>query len=54
MSNQQRFEVPTADHLMITRIGRRIEWEFEGKEGLQIAEINPLHIASIQTLKPAA
>ena len=52
MSNGNRHEVPTADHITITRLLRRVELETD-EPG--IIGINPLHIATIERAgRPAA
>jgi len=45
MSNGARHVVPTPDHITITRLLRRIEVE---TDALHMAEINPLHVATIE------
>jgi hypothetical protein len=44
-SDGRAFEVPTPDHVTVTRLLRRVE--IEGDVGYG-ATINPLHIASVQ------
>ena len=52
MSNGDRHEVPTADHLYITRLLRQVVLETDEP---RIIDINPLHVASIERAdKPAA
>ena len=52
MSNGDRHEVPTADHLYITRLLRQVVLETDEP---RIVDINPLHVASIERAgKPAA
>lgn len=51
MSNGARHAVPTPDHITITRLLRRIQVE---TDALHIAEINPLHVASIEDHQDAA
>jgi hypothetical protein len=51
MSNGARHVVPTPDHITITRLLRRIEIE---TDALNMAEINPLHVASIEDHQDAA
>jgi len=51
MSNGVRYDVPRADHITITRRLRRIELETDEP---RIVDINALHVASLETLKPAA
>ncbi|MBI4623534.1 MAG: hypothetical protein HY736_10000 [Verrucomicrobia bacterium] len=52
MSNGDRHEVPTADHLTITRLLRRVELETDEP---RIIGINPLHVATIERAgRPAA
>jgi hypothetical protein len=49
--NNQRFEVHTPDHLTITGIHRTVIWE---ADEWKAAHINPVHIATLEWLKPAA
>ena len=52
MSNGDRHEVPTADHITITRLLRRVELETDEP---RIIDINPLHVATIERAgRPAA
>jgi hypothetical protein len=52
MSNGDRLEVPTADHLYITRLLRQVVLETDEP---RIVDINPLRVASIERAgKPAA
>ncbi|MSU65584.1 MAG: hypothetical protein EXS38_05670 [Opitutus sp.] len=51
MSNGARYMVPTPDHITITRLLRRIEVE---TDALHMAEINPLHVATIEVHQDAA
>jgi hypothetical protein len=51
MSNGVRHTVPTADHLTITRLLRRIELE---TDDWHLVTINPLHVATIEHHKDAA
>ncbi len=52
MSNGDRHEVPTADHLTITRLLRQVVLETDEP---RIVDINPLHVASIERAgRPAA
>lgn len=53
MSNGERLEVPHPDYVTITKHLRRIEWESAVPE-LRIVDVNPLHIAAIERLRPAA
>lgn len=52
MSNGTRHEVPTADHLTITRLLRQVVLETDEP---RIVDINPLHVATIERAgRPAA
>lgn len=51
MSNGDRHEVPTADHLTITRLLRQVVLETDEP---RIVDINPLHIVALEQLRPAA
>ncbi len=51
MSNGDRHQVPTPDHITITRLLRRIQVETDEP---RIVEINPLHVASIEDHQNAA
>lgn len=51
MSNGDRHEVPTADHLTITRLLRQVVLETDEP---RIVDINPLHIVALEHLRPAA
>jgi len=51
MSNGTRYVVPTPDHLTITRLLRRIHFE---DDALHLAEINPLHVATIEDHRKSA
>jgi len=45
LSNGTRHRVPTVDHLIVTRILRRVVLEFD--DGTFVT-INPLHVASLE------
>ncbi len=51
MSNGDRHEVPTADHLTITRLLRQVVLETDEP---RIVDINPLHIVALEQPRPAA
>ena len=51
LSSGDRHDVPSADHLTITRLLRRIELETDEP---RIIDINPLHVVALETVKPAA
>jgi hypothetical protein len=51
LSNGHQHVVPTADHLIVTRVLRRVELEFDNGS---ILEINPLHIVALQSEPSAA
>ena len=51
-SNGKRYDVPHADYVTVTRKLRRITWETD--DPFVTAEINPLHIVTLETMKPAA
>lgn len=51
MSNGDAYEVPTPDHLIITKILRRVTLEMD--DGRSV-DINPLHVVSIAAAKNAA
>ena len=50
MSNGDRHVVPTADHLTITGLLRKIVFETDEP---RIVDINPLHIVALERLEPA-
>jgi hypothetical protein len=51
MSNGDAYEVPTPDHLIITKILRRVTVEMDDGRAF---DINPLHVVSIAPIKTAA
>lgn len=48
LSSGARHRVPTVDHLIITRISRRVLLEFDDGS---FVTINPLHIASLEPVR---
>lgn len=51
MSNGTAYPVPTSDHLVVTKILHRVTLETDDGRAI---DINPLHVASIESLKNAA
>ena len=49
-SSGKSYEIPTADHLTVTRLTRRILIEYDDYSG---AEVSPLHVTAVELL-PAA
>jgi hypothetical protein len=50
VSSGMSYDVPTPDHLTITRLSRKVVVEYDDYTG---AYINPLHITAIEPLSPA-
>jgi hypothetical protein len=50
VSSGKTYDVPTPDHLTITRLSRKVVVEYDDFTG---AYINPLHITAIERLSPA-
>ena len=50
VSSGRSYDVPTPDHVTITRLSRKVVVEYDNLTG---AYIDPLHITAIEPLSPA-
>jgi hypothetical protein len=50
-SSGKSYAIPTADHLTVTRLSRRILIEYDDYSG---ADVSPLHVAAVELGPPSS